>query len=133
MLCVAVALIHVRDQGGFPGSKDPGYVAIGYYALEATAAVCALLLLVPGPWLGRFAWPLAAGVAFGPMIGYVLSRGPGLPYYSDDKGNWTEPLGLLSLAVELGLLLIAIRCVFHRPVEEVRTVQQSSPARVSAD
>jgi hypothetical protein len=44
-------------------------------------------------------------VAAGPILGYVLSRGPGLPNYGDDIGNWTEPLGVLSLVVE-GVLLI---------------------------
>jgi hypothetical protein len=44
-------------------------------------------------------------VAIGPIVGYILTRSIGLPNYSDDIGNWTEPLGLTSLAVE-GLLLI---------------------------
>ena len=56
-------------------------------------------------WLG---WFLAIGVAAGPLVGYILSRGPGLPNYDDDKGNWTEPLGLISLVVEGVLLILAI-------------------------
>jgi hypothetical protein len=49
----------------------------------------------------------ATGVAVGPLLGYVLSRGPGLPGYDDDRGNWTEPLGLVSLGVEVLLLALA--------------------------
>jgi hypothetical protein len=56
----------------------------------------------------RRAWLLAFGVAAGPLLGYVLSRGPGLPNYLDDRGNWDEPLGLISLAVECALLVLAI-------------------------
>jgi hypothetical protein len=56
-------------------------------------------------------WLVAAGVAAGPIIGYVLSRGPGLPGYTDDKGVWTEPIGLLSLVVEGLLLLLALSSV----------------------
>jgi hypothetical protein len=52
-------------------------------------------------------WFLALGVAAGPILGYVLSRGPGLPNYDDDIGNWTEPLGVISLVVEGILLIVA--------------------------
>ena len=37
----------------------------------------------------------------------MLSHGPGLPNYTDDKGNWTETLGLVSLIVEGALLVLA--------------------------
>ena len=100
--CLAVAAIHVIDQGGVPGSKDPGYVQILYYLLEVAGVVAAALLLTH---YARRGWVLALGVAAGPILGYVLSRGPGLPSYSDDIGNWAEPLGVISLIVE-GLLLI---------------------------
>ena len=104
-LCLAVVVIHVMDQGGFPGSKEPGYVRLGYYLLEAGGvAAGALLLSRVDAWKG---WFLSLGVALGPLVGYVLSRGPGLPMYSDDRGNWTETLGVVSLVVE-GLLLLAV-------------------------
>ena len=35
-------------------------------------------------------WLLAVGVAAGPIIGYVLTRGPGLPDAMDDRGNWVS-------------------------------------------
>jgi hypothetical protein len=104
VLCLAVAAIHVIDQGGIPGSKTPVYVADGYYALEIIGAVTAVLLIA---WAARAGWFLAAGVAAGPFVGYVLSRGPGLPGYTSDVGNWSEPLGLASLAVEAVLFAFA--------------------------
>jgi hypothetical protein len=103
-LCLAVAAIHVIDQGGFPGSKTPAYVGDGYYALELIGAVTAVLLIAGAI---RAGWFLAIGVAAGPFIGYILSRGPGLPGYTDDVGNWTEPLGLASLTVEALLFAVA--------------------------
>jgi hypothetical protein len=106
-LALGVAYIHVKDQGGFPGDKAPRYVGIGYYGLEAAGLVVALLLLAGAGRHTVKAWLLATGVAVGPIIGFVLSRGPGLPSYTDDKGNWTETLGIVSLVVEGALLLLA--------------------------
>ncbi|MER6402064.1 hypothetical protein ABT269_00650 [Streptomyces viridosporus] len=105
LLCLAVAAVHVVDQGGITVTRDPYYIGVAYHVLEIAAVVTAVLLLT-GPV--RLGWLLAIGVAAGPVLGYVLSRGPGLPYYSDDIGNWTEPLGLVSLAVEGALLLLSV-------------------------
>jgi len=102
--CLVVAVIHVIDQGGVPGTKGPEYVQFMYYALEAAGVVSAALLLTNQARLG---WLPSLGVAVGPIVGYVLSRGPGLPDYTDDIGNWTEPLGVTSLIVETILLIIA--------------------------
>jgi hypothetical protein len=102
--CLAVAAIHVIDQGGLPGSKGPEYVQIMYYALEVAGVVVAALLVANQ---ARVGWLLSLGVAAGPIVGYALSRGPGLPDYTDDIGNWTEPLGVISLIVEAILLILA--------------------------
>jgi len=104
-LCIAVALIHIKDQGGFPGNKQPTYVGIGYYLLELAAIAAAFLLVSK---VSRKGWWLAIAVALGPLVGYVLSRGPGLPLYMDDRGNWTETIGLVSLVVEGVLLLLSL-------------------------
>jgi hypothetical protein len=114
VLCLAVAVIHVIDQGGFPGSKTPVYVGDGYYALELIGAVTAVLLIAGAI---RAGWFLAMGVAAGPFIGYILSRGPGLPGYTDDIGNWTEPLGLASLAVEALLFALAVTLFLPRTAD----------------
>ena len=103
-LAVGVAYAHVKDQGGFPGDKAPGYVGGGYYLLELAAVVVAVALLVRA---NRPTWLLSLGVAVGPVVGFVLSRGPGLPDYNDDKGNWFEPLAVGSLLVEAVLLLLS--------------------------
>src|SRR4051812_35629379 len=74
-LALAVAYIHVKDQGGFPGDKSPTYVGIGYYLLEAAALVAAIALIVGAHRHTLKAWALTVGVALGPLVGYVLSRG----------------------------------------------------------
>lgn len=106
-LAVGVAYIHVKDQGGFPGDKAPHYVGVGYYLLEITGLAVALALLVSRGKAVAASWFLALGVAVMPIVGFVLSRGPGLPGYTDDKGNWTEPLAMVSLVVEGALLLLS--------------------------
>jgi hypothetical protein len=108
--CLAVAAIHVIDQGGIPGTKGPEYVQILYYALEVAGVLAAVLLLTKHV---RSAWLLSLAVAAGPIVGYVLSRGPGLPNYTDDVGNWGEPLGVVSLIVE-GILLILAAVLLRR-------------------
>jgi hypothetical protein len=107
-----VAAIHVIDQGGIPGSKTPEYVGAGYWILEIVAILTALALIISRT---RATWFVAIGVAAGPLIGYILSRGPGLPNYTDDKGNWTEPLGLVSLVVEAVLLILSTASIVRSP------------------
>lgn len=105
VLCAAVCVIHLKDQHWFAFDKDPGYVLGGYLLLEVGAIVAGMwLLLRPS----RTAWLLAAAIALGPLLGYTLSRGPGLPSYTDDVGNWTEMVGVISLLVEGVLLALSL-------------------------
>jgi hypothetical protein len=116
-LALGIAWIHVVDQGGFPGDKTPHYVGVGYYLLELTGLLVALALVAG---IGRVrTWLLAAGVAFGPIVGYVLSRGPGLPGYTDDRGNWTEPIGVWSLVLEGALLVLTTGVLVRARREEL--------------
>jgi len=109
-LCVAVAYIHVKDQGGLTVMKDPAYIGAGYWALEVAAiAVAGMLLSRIRP---SATWFLTIGVAAGPLVGFVLTRTTGLPSAMDDRGNWTETLGVASLIVEGTLLVIATALFF---------------------
>ena len=118
VLALAVAAIHILDQGGFPGSKEPSYVGIGYYLLELLELACLLVaaaFIWPATPSVLAVWLAAAFVAAGPLLGYILSRGPGLPAYSDDRGNWTEPLGVISLVIETALLVLSLAAVIVAP------------------
>ena len=110
LLAMVIAYIHVVDQGGFPGGKSPAYIGIGYYVLEVVAVVVAVALLVGRSRNRVGTWLLAAAVGAGPMLGYVLTRGPGLPDATDDRGNWGEPLGVASLVVEGLLIVVSLAC-----------------------
>ena len=107
LLALAVAYTHFSDQGAaFPGTKEPRYVGVGYYLVEAVAVLAAILLLTRS---ARTGWFLSLGVALGPIVGYTLSRGPGLPNYVDDKGAWfNEAVAIEAFAAEVLLLVIAV-------------------------
>src|SRR4051812_957556 len=111
LLCAAVAYIHIKDQGGLPGEKDPAYMQVGYYAIEVTAVIAGVMLLTLRRTMT--AWFLAMGVAAGPFIGLVLTRTTGLPGAMDDIGNWSETLGVVSLVVEGALFLLAAPLFVH--------------------
>jgi 4-amino-4-deoxy-L-arabinose transferase-like glycosyltransferase len=131
LLCVQVAIIHVIDQGGIPGTKTPAYVGVGYWILEILGIVTAAALITNRS--PRSSWFVAIGVGVGPLIGYILSRGPGLPGYTDDVGNWGEPLGVFSLVAEAILIVLAVTFFLRsirQPVPETQ-VSEPEPSSVS--
>lgn len=101
VLAVGVSYVHVLDQGGLTMLKDPAYLGWGYRLLELGGVVAAVMVLARR----REGLLLAAGVALAPLVGLVVSRSVGLPNATDDIGNWTEPLQLYAVGVELALLI----------------------------
>jgi hypothetical protein len=99
----SVALIHLVDSSG--KLAEIPYVFWLYMALIAGTMGAAALLLRRD---SRLAWAGAAAMAAATIVAYVLSRTTGLPGASDDIGNWSEPLGMASVFVESGVLLLAI-------------------------
>ena len=104
-LALAVSVIHVMDQGGLTALKDPAYIGYSWYALEVAGVLTAALLLTRRTTAG---WLLALGVAAGPLTGFIITRSVGLPLATEDIGNWTEPIGLASIAAEATLLVLAL-------------------------
>jgi hypothetical protein len=43
------------------------------------------------------------------VIGYVATRLVAFPMLADDVGNWLEPLGVVSVASETGVVLLSLR------------------------
>jgi len=113
LLCLAIAAIHVIDQGGL-ATRKPDYIGVAYIVLEVEAIVAATALVVSAT---RMWWLLSLGVAGVPLAGYIVTRSVGLPGYTNDVGNWGEPLGLASMVAEGSLLVLAALAVvgFVRP------------------
>jgi hypothetical protein len=106
-LALAIAVIHVQDQGGLPGSQSPMWLKYGYYMVEISSTISAGLI-IRGKTLG---WLLGLASSVGPMTGYVLSRTMGLPGDSGDVGNWGYLLGTVSLIVEGSFIVLALFCL----------------------
>ncbi|MEV0915695.1 hypothetical protein AB0I93_15695 [Streptomyces sp. NPDC049967] len=89
--------------------KEAPYIGALFIAL--TAVCFALALTLPfhdSPTV----WALTAAVTIAAVLAYVLSRTVALPQIGDDVGNWTEPLGLLSITTEFlsaALSVIALK------------------------
>ena len=84
---------------------EASYIGWLFVALSAAALVLALALLIADTPL---VWGVTGAVALAALVAFVVSRTVGLPQIGDDIGNWTEPLGLVSLAVEGALLLLSV-------------------------
>lgn len=111
LLAVAVAAVHVADQGGISALADPAWIGWGYRLIEAGGALTALILLLPRQawprpaWLG---WSAGALLGAGPFLGYLASRTVGVPGDSHDIGNWGYWVGTVSLLVEAALVMLSV-------------------------
>jgi hypothetical protein len=103
-LALAVAIIHLQDQGGLLGNQSPDWLKFGYYAVEIGATITSGLI-VRGKTLG---WVFALAASAGPFTGYILSRTVGIPGDPGDIGNWGYTLGTVSLIIEATLFLLTV-------------------------
>jgi len=110
VLLSGIGLVHLLD---LPGKwEETRWMGIAYLGLIASAVVVAeMSLRVARPVI----YLLAAGLAAGPMAGFVATRTTGLPGAHDDIGNWSEPLGLASLFIEAMVLVLAAAALATTP------------------
>ncbi len=102
-LAVVAAAAHVPVTGTH--LHEAPYVGWLFVALEVTLVVLAVLLLVADR---RLVWTAAAVVPALAVLAYAASRTVGLPQIGDDVGNWTEPLGVVSVVAETLLVIVAL-------------------------
>ena len=108
-LALAIAVIHLQDQGGLLGDQSPVWLKYGYYMVEISSTISAALI-IRGKTLG---WLLGLASSIGPMTGYILSRTMGLPGDPGDVGNWGYLLGTVSLIVEGSFVALAVFCLMR--------------------
>jgi hypothetical protein len=71
LLALAVAAVHVADQGGITALGSPGWIGWGFRLIEAGGVLAAVTLLLPwSDWLG---WAAGLLLGVGPFTGYILT------------------------------------------------------------
>ena len=86
-----------------------GWLFVGF-SLVAVAA--AALVIVRGSAPGAF---VGAGLlSAAAIMTYCLTRAVVLPQLADDVGNWTEPLGLVSIASEGAVVALSVLAIFQQ-------------------
>jgi len=111
MLALAVAAVHVADQGGVSALASPDWIGWGYRLIEVGAVLTALVLLLPRParlvpaWAG---WAAGVLLGAGPFAAYILSRTVGVPGDPGDVGNWGYWVGTVSLFIEAALIVLSV-------------------------
>ena len=105
LLALAVAGVHVADQGGITAfNAPPDWLGWAFRIIEVAGVLTALLLLLPrSGWLG---WAAGALFGIGPFLSYLASRSIGLPGDHTDVGNWGYWVGTDSLIVEAALVIL---------------------------
>jgi hypothetical protein len=123
-LVTGIGLIHLLD---LPGKWDETrWMGIAYLGLIASTIVVTELLVRTD---AAVTYLMTAGLAAGPMIGFVLTRTTGLPGATDDIGNWSEPLGLASLFTEAMAVVLCAGALASRPRTTVSRHGVVTPVR----
>jgi hypothetical protein len=106
LLALAIAGVHVADQGGITTLNSPDWIGWSYRLIEVGGVLTAFALLLPWTrWLG---WAAAVLLGAGPFLAYLASRSVGLPGDSHDVGNWGYWVGTVSLIVEAALVVLSL-------------------------
>jgi hypothetical protein len=111
LLALAIAAVHIADQGGITSLSSPDWIGWSYRLIEVGAVLTALALIVPWPRRLGLAtstgWAAGLLLGIGPFVAYIASRTVGLPGDHGDIGNWGYWVGTVSLAVEAALIVLS--------------------------
>jgi hypothetical protein len=106
LLALAIAAVHVADQGGISSFASPDWIGWSYRLIEVGGVLTAVMLLIPwSAWLG---WAAAVLLGAGPFAAYIASRSVGIPGDHGDVGDWGYWVGTVSLVVEAALIVLGI-------------------------
>jgi hypothetical protein len=102
---IGIAIVHLIDSVGT--YSETRYIFWLYVALIVGCVVQSAVLLFAHRLDAGLAWSAVVVLGLAPLVGYVLSRSTGLPGDGGDIGNWSEPLGLVSMFVEALVIVLA--------------------------
>jgi hypothetical protein len=131
LLALAVAGVHVADQGGITAfNSPPDWLGWAFRIIEVGGVLTAVLLLLSRTgWLG---WAAGALLGLGPFVSYLTSRSIGLPGDPADVGNWGYWVGTVSLMVEAALVILSVTMLLPT-ARAVMAGRRSSRGREPAD
>jgi hypothetical protein len=126
LLALAVAAVHVTDQGGLTALNSPAWIGWSYRLVEVGGVLVALALVAP--WAARMGgaglgWVGGVLLGAGPFVAYVTSRTVGLPGDPGDVGNWGDWVGTVSLFVEAGLFVLSVGMLLG--LRRLRTIRSA--------
>jgi hypothetical protein len=105
-LAVVAALAHV------PVTPDHLHEAPYVGVLFIVLTVCCVLLGATLLILDSMAaWAALGAACLLAVLAYVVSRTVGLPMMADDVGNWLEPLGVVAILSEGGVVALALLAI----------------------
>lgn len=105
LLALAVATVHIADQGTITALTSPHWIGWGYRLIEVGGVLTAFAVLLSRPaWMG---WAAGVLLGIGPFVGYIASRSVGVPGDPGDVGNWGYWIGTVSLFVEAALIVLS--------------------------
>ena len=91
-----IAVIHILD---LPGKfAEAPYLAYGYIGIIVMAGFLIERLLTGKRTVDYL---LSSLLSIAVLVGFIVNRTVGMPGATGDIGNWLEPLGFLSLFVEI--------------------------------
>jgi hypothetical protein len=117
LLALAVAAVHVADQGGISALAAPAWIGWGYRLIEIGGVLAALALLCPRTvrlWPSWLGWAAGVLLGAGPFAAYIASRTVGVPGDPGDIGNWGYWVGTVSLLLEAALVVLSVSVLLAR-------------------
>lgn len=103
LLAATTAVAHLPVIG--PHLSEAPYMALLFIALTAACLVLAGIVLVVD-FLAVYA--AVGAICALAVAGYVATRLVPFPLLADDVGNWFEPLGVIAVTAETGVVIVTI-------------------------
>lgn len=115
LLALAVATVHVADQGGITVLNSPALLGWGFRLVEIGGVLTALVILARPARLAWLGWAAGVLLGAGPFIGYIVTRTVGVPGDPQDVGNWGYWIGTVSLIIEAALVTLSAGMLLVQP------------------
>jgi hypothetical protein len=109
--------------------REAPYIGIGFVALEIACLALAVLFVLRER---RAVWLAAALVGGAAVAAYALSRSVALPQVADDLGDWANPLGMVAVAAESLLTVVAATVLLTRSPRPATRDRWAAPTAAAA-